>query len=81
MLTFVCVWGSVCITVDHKVSVAPRLSSVLSFSMKRIISVGVHVPQEAGERKTAHNNGWDGVNGKVSNSNSDVFDTIPIILF
>ena len=31
-------------------------------------------PQEASERRTAHNNGWDGVNGMVPNT----FDTIPL---
>jgi hypothetical protein len=41
----------------------------------------VYTPVEAGEGRTAHNNGWNGVNGMASNHGThvlDVFDTIPL---
>ena len=41
-----------------------------------------HIPQEAAEGRTAHINGWNGLNGMASNTWKyvfDVFDTIPPI--
>ena len=43
------------------------------------VCVCVCVSVEAAEGRTAHNNGWNSVNGMASNHVFDVFDTIPLI--
>ena len=35
--------------------------------------------KEAAEGRTAHNNGWNRVNGMTSNHVFDIFDTVPLI--